>query len=254
MGLRTLHRVFLIVCAGVVLAAMVAVMPATATTGSLQLAVSPKVPAAQAASTKLYVYPPTAHPYGHSYTQWAVHFFQWWAAIPASQNPWLDKSGAHCAQGQSGPVWYLLNGIVNGTTVRACTVPAGKALIIDDGLGECSTVEGNGTTFQVLRACVKSYGPATKAYVTVDGVRITNVVTSYQFWTPLYTFNYPAGSIFSTPNGKQVPGSGTSKSVGEVWMVILAPLGVGQHTVELYTNDPHLKWVGDVTYHLTVRG
>ena len=39
MSLRTLHRVFLTVCAGVVLAAMVAVMPATATAGGLQLTV-----------------------------------------------------------------------------------------------------------------------------------------------------------------------------------------------------------------------
>jgi dienelactone hydrolase len=46
MGLRTLRRVFLIVCAGVVLAAMVAVMPATATAGGLQLTVTPKVSAA----------------------------------------------------------------------------------------------------------------------------------------------------------------------------------------------------------------
>ncbi len=48
MGLRTLHRALLIVCAGLVLAAMVAVMPATATTGGLQLTVTPKVSAADA--------------------------------------------------------------------------------------------------------------------------------------------------------------------------------------------------------------
>ena len=48
MSLRTLHRVFLTVCAGVVLAAMVAVMPATATAGGLQLTVTPKVSAADA--------------------------------------------------------------------------------------------------------------------------------------------------------------------------------------------------------------
>jgi hypothetical protein len=217
------------------------------------LAMNP-APAAQAASTKLYVYPPTARPLGHSYTQWAVRFFQWWASVPAAENPWLDKSGSHCSAGQSGPVWYLLNGIVNGTTVRTCTVPADKALVIDDGLGECSTVEGNGRTAEAFRACVNGYGKPTKAYVTVDGVRIASMLASYFFWTPLYTFTYPAGSIFSTPNGKQVHGSGTSKSLGNVCMVILAPLGAGQHTLELYTNDPHLKWVGHVIYHLTVQG
>ncbi len=46
MGLRAVHRVFLIACAGVVLAAMVAVMPATATAGGLQLTVRPTVSAA----------------------------------------------------------------------------------------------------------------------------------------------------------------------------------------------------------------
>ncbi|MGD0945606.1 MAG: acyl-CoA thioesterase/bile acid-CoA:amino acid N-acyltransferase family protein [Acidimicrobiales bacterium] len=46
MGLRTLHRALLIAGAGVVLAAMVAVMPATATAGGLQFAVGPKVSAA----------------------------------------------------------------------------------------------------------------------------------------------------------------------------------------------------------------
>ena len=50
MGLRTLHRVLLVVCAGVVLAAMVAVMPATATAGGLQLTVSPKLSAADTPS------------------------------------------------------------------------------------------------------------------------------------------------------------------------------------------------------------
>ena len=48
MGLRTLHRVLLIAGAGLVLAAMVAVMPATATAGVLHLTVTPKVSAADA--------------------------------------------------------------------------------------------------------------------------------------------------------------------------------------------------------------
>ena len=51
MGLRTLRRAVLIACAGVVLAAMVAVMPATATAGGLQVTVSPKVSAADAPLT-----------------------------------------------------------------------------------------------------------------------------------------------------------------------------------------------------------
>jgi dienelactone hydrolase len=51
MALKTLRRVLLIVCAGVVLVAMVAVMPARATPGALQVTVTPKVSAADAPLT-----------------------------------------------------------------------------------------------------------------------------------------------------------------------------------------------------------
>ncbi len=67
MGLRAVHRVFLIACAGVVLAAMVAVMPATATAGGLQLTVRPTVSAADTPlSIRVSGVQPGANvPYGH---------------------------------------------------------------------------------------------------------------------------------------------------------------------------------------------
>ena len=93
------------------------------------LALGP-APAAQARSAKPVVYPPQAHPYGHTYTEWEVMFWQWWLAIPAPENPFADDSGAYCAVHQSGPVWYLFWDHLGGTIVRSCTVPAGKAFLV----------------------------------------------------------------------------------------------------------------------------
>ncbi|MGP8205616.1 MAG: hypothetical protein ACLQVK_06080 [Acidimicrobiales bacterium] len=42
---------------------------------------------AQAASAPPSVYPPQAHPYGHTYSHWAVRFVQWMMAIPTPHNP-----------------------------------------------------------------------------------------------------------------------------------------------------------------------
>ena len=65
------------------------------------LAVGP-TPAARAGSAQPYLYPPQAHPYGHSYSEWLIRA-RWGVAIPVPENPWLDHTGAHCAVGQVWP-------------------------------------------------------------------------------------------------------------------------------------------------------
>jgi hypothetical protein len=249
MGLRTLHRALLIAGAGVVLAAMVAVMPATATAGGLQLTVTPKVAAAQAASTKLYVYPPTAHPYGHTYSAWEVRWVQWWIGVPLGQNPATDPTGAYCAEGQSGPVWYLASNM-GGDFVRNCTVLAGKAILISPDLSECSTAEGNGNTFAALSKCATGgMDDATQADVTVDGVHLAHLLTRYRFKTSLFTFKYPAENVLN------VNGPGVTKSAADGIVVMLAPLAAGRHTLDLrFAFKAPVSMAGEVTYHLTVLG
>jgi hypothetical protein len=73
------------------------------------------------------VFPPHANPYGNTYGEWSARWWQWTFSIPAATNPLLDDSGAHCAEGQSGQVWFL-PGSFGETFDRACTVPPGKAL------------------------------------------------------------------------------------------------------------------------------
>ncbi len=221
-----------------VLAALLVVMLAV-------LALGP-APAVRAGSAQIHVFPPQARPFGHTYTEWEVRFWQWLMAIPKAENPVLDTSGAHCAEGQSGPVWYLLNDM-GGSDVRTCTVPPGKALLIAPAIWECDTADGNGNSEAELRSCAKSnMDGVTRADVTVDGVQFANLLTRYRFETPLFTFHYPAGNV------NDVPGSGTTKAVGDGIYVMLAPLAAGQHTIELGGKDPSQKWDGTVTYHLTI--
>jgi len=147
---------------------------------------------AQAASTpaSVSVYSPTAHPYGHSYPQWAVRYLKWWLTSPANRNPASDHTGQLCTDRQSGPVWFLTTNF-GGTDVRSCTVPAGKALLVTPANWECSTVEGNGTTYAALNQCAHADLASLKASaVTVDGVQLKGLLTSYLFGNLLYTFAY----------------------------------------------------------------
>ncbi len=202
--------------------------------------------AVRAGSAKPQVYPPQSHPFGHSYSEWLIRYVRWWMGAPTPENPVLDHTGAHCAVGQSGPVWYLTsNG--GGTDIRTCTVPAGKALLIFPAGDESATVIGGGDTFEALRSTAKGDAVVTEADVTVDGVHLTNLLTRYRFETPLFTYSYPADNFMG------VPGPGTTKSVADGILVMLAPLLAGRHTVDLrFSYGPPVSMAGEVTYHLTI--
>src|SRR4029077_20020533 len=53
------------------------------------------------------VYPPGSNPLGVTYGEWTARWWQWLLSIPGPVNTNLDTTGANCAQGQSGPVWFL---------------------------------------------------------------------------------------------------------------------------------------------------
>jgi hypothetical protein len=205
-------------------------------------------PTAQAQSTPVHVFPPQSRPYGHSYTQWEMRFFRFFAAIPASESPNNDHTGARCAVGQSGPVWYVPNTWVNADI--HCAVPAGKALLVVPVFPECSTAEGNGHTYEALQSCVKGYVAALNEVVaTVDGVHLTGLRAHYLFETPLFTYAYPKDFEFNP----KVPGPGTTMSVADGVYLMLAPLPAGHYTVALsaHLGAPY-NVGGTVTYHLTI--
>src|SRR6185437_3171085 len=66
--------------------------------------------------------------HGKSYNQLAVAWWQYVLGQPAATNPLQDTTGAHCATGQTGPVFFLAGTSGSGTVTRQCTVPAGKQL------------------------------------------------------------------------------------------------------------------------------
>src|SRR5262249_4515161 len=74
-----------------------------------------------------------AQPFGRNLAEWGQRWWQWIYRIPASQNPILDATGASCAVGQDGPVWFLASVIDPGGVAsfeRSCTLPADKAVLV----------------------------------------------------------------------------------------------------------------------------
>ncbi len=191
------------------------------------------------------VLPPHSKPYGKTYGEWTASWWQWAISIPVPVHPLFDAGG--CDTGQSGPVWFLGGAFTGTATVRECTVPEGKSILIPIANVECSTVEPPpffGGNEEELRACAKSFmDTATITSFIVDG-KALGKFDKYRVQSPVYSFDAPADNVLFIPG----PVSGLSVSDG-VW-ILLAPLSEGHHTIHFVASFPGFPL--DVTYHLTV--
>jgi hypothetical protein len=105
--------------------------------------------------------------------------------------------------------------------VASCTVRPGMKVFVAASSFECSTFEGNGTTYEQLVSCARQSDVQVAPSVTVDGTAeaVSGVVTG-----PL-NLVLPANNIFGLPAGS------TGLSAAHGWVVLLHPLAPGTHTI-----------------------
>jgi hypothetical protein len=207
------------------------------------------------------VFPITSRPFGKTYGQWSARWWQWALSIPADRNPALDETGAHCAEGQAGRVWFLAGSFFGGTFVRACAVPPGKALFFavvnaafGAAVGDCEpTNPGVPCDVPTLReAAEESMDPVT-IEASIDGVPLRNL-NDYRVQSPVFRVTLPEGNV---PELIGLPApSGTYKPmVSDGYWLMHTPLSAGAHTIHfksIITGGPFVGTNTEVTYHLTV--
>ena len=217
---------------------------------ALSLAVLAPPAPAQAANGNPGVLPVNSNPNGRSYGEWSAAWWQWVLSIPTTVNPLLDATGADCAQGQSGHVWFLAGVLnVSGDATRSCTIPSGTALFFPVINVECSTLEPppfSGSNETELRSCAHAFS-FTNLQASIDGVPLTNLA-SYEIDSPLFTFTLPADNVLGI-----APAPTSGMSVGNGVYLLLAPLPIGEHTLIFGGEYPDFNgFTLEITYHLTV--
>jgi hypothetical protein len=201
------------------------------------------------------VLPPGSNPFGQSYADWSVRWWQWAYGLPVTGHPLFDETGIDCGAGQSGPVWFL-GGVFNvsGTVVRdLCTVPAGKALFFPIVNVEWDDFcPPDVLTPDQQRAAAKAYmDAAVDLHCEIDG-RAVQSLTSYRVVGPSFGIDTPDDNIWQffgcpTPAGHYAP------LFPDGYFVMLAPLAPGAHTLHFKgTIGPPVNFTPEATYHLTV--
>jgi hypothetical protein len=219
------------------------------------------VPAVAQADDSVVV-PPT----GTVYNDLAVAWWQYAYGQPLKTNPLVDPTGANCATGQSGSVFFLAGTNGSGKVTRdQCTVTGQKQLFFpllnaidfhafpNDGL----------TTPKKVYADFQSYGfRADKLKALVDDVPIDNLnpaTTPYRACaapvagcTPdSFSFTLPKDNLFTASYG--LPARTYAPAVQDGYYLLLNPLKPGQHTIKFFGTGYFGESVTqDITYRLLV--
>jgi hypothetical protein len=171
-------------------------------------------------------------------------WWQWHVSLPNKTNnkyptnltlahPREAYSPEKCAWNQNDKdVWFLPDGRnlglseANTPEIRECTVPYGKALLVQIYGGGCSYGEGLKTD-QELKDCVNIGLDTVEFTAKVDGVEVMSSKNRGDFLPEPYSYDltYTQDNLYDVP-------AGTYKAMAGGYFLFVKPLSVGDHRIE----------------------
>jgi hypothetical protein len=209
-----------------------------------------------AASDSVSIFPPGGKPYGLPYSDHVKNFWKWLISIPASATPRNDPTGERCTTGQSNTnssVFYLSPN-TGGKSERACTVPAGKGLLIPVMQVEWSDKEAPGASVEELHTSAKKDQDSVNSLYLKIGDKEYNYqdLIKYRTHTDDFEVTFPDNGIFGVMEG------GVSRAVADGHYIITEHLPRGNHTVHYKssltcegTDCVDHKFSQDIKYNIT---
>ena len=197
--------------------------------------------------------PPASSPGGRPYREWSAAWWQWALETPASLTPVLDPTGARCAEGQHGHVWFLAGSFGGDPIVRNCTVPRDKALffpLINLAYFAFLNDPPETRTRKFIRSQVACIADATFPRVKIDGVPVPHP-EQYLVRSTVFTILLPADNVFGATEA-DIPELTLSPVVDEGFYLFLSPRTPGKHTIRWQSASAACGSSQDITYHLTV--
>jgi hypothetical protein len=208
------------------------------------------------------VYSISSKPYGKSYGEWAAEWWKWFSSIPDDpiKHPSNDLTGRYCDANQNDPnMWFLTLTFGEGDIVdRSCTIPPGKSIFIPLLANDCSSAHNKIPSDEFLN-CAKDQTDSISSsmYLKLDNKTEFEVLGNDRANSPLLNFTYPQGNVFGYEKG-------TYLGLVDGYFVILEPLPVGKHKLQIKTENINpfsgsiqsassSLLVHDITYNLEIK-
>jgi hypothetical protein len=195
------------------------------------------------------------NPYGKTYNEWGAEWWKYVMSFPATTSPLNDATGANCAAGQSGPVFFLVGTPGGEATRDECVVPVGKSILFPILNGMCAVPDDGPTVAGMKKVCTDTFDLVDVATVTVDGREPDNLLDKYRFPSPIFSYTgaidnpYDSAMTWCAP----VCYEGFRESAfSDGYWVLLHPLPPGEHTISFTGAITDWGFRVAVTYNLTV--
>lgn len=202
-------------------------------------------------SSNNVLFPANAHPYGKSYEEWAVLF---WQRLMAFDCATIFSENVYGLD-QDEPVFFLSGSV--GTYTVDVTIPKNKAILtpIVNYINDfpCPDTSFHPAPGQSLEDFLQEGAAGfidlvENIEVTLDGVTLENL-ENYRLSSSLFEFTGNA----ELPTCFDPCVTGTEQSaVTDGYYLIFKKMSVGQHTLHLYAEIPAFGMVLDGTFNITV--
>jgi hypothetical protein len=187
-------------------------------------------------------------------------WWQWALSAPTAHNPLLDTTGADCAVGQHGNLWFLAGVFGGGTVTRSCTIPKNKNIFfplanqVNFNTPNVCGQDGNDIPVDTLRAGSAAFADGViHLSAELDGQALTDIE---RLQSKVFTVTLPEDNVFDAVciglGLGDVPGDKYKPAVDDGFYLQLDRLSPGSHTLHFHAENPSQGFAVDVTYHLTV--
>jgi hypothetical protein len=169
---------------------------------------------------------PESKPFGLSYGQWTVRWWQWLASIPANISPASDETGENAGVKQvEQNVWFLAGTFGGKETHRKCVMPSGRAILFPVINYQTNSLEKPElkTESELVRFVTEDEDDIINLEVSIDGQSV-----------PIYRIRSdPTMFSLTAPqnNAVEIPGGGTTQATSDGYWVFLKPLSIGEHDI-----------------------
>ena len=157
-------------------------------------------------STQFYIYPIDSKPYGFSYSEWSVKWWQWLSSIPKENNPTLDWTGAKVHVNQINQnVFFLCQTIegVNSLPLRKSTIPSNRAIFMPI-INWISIMDVDGHTDKELMEVARHRMDIIGALeITINEIIINEGLEKYRVQSPFFEIDLPEDNIYGLSSGKR---------------------------------------------------
>jgi len=196
---------------------------------------------------------------GKTLQEYAGGWYQYIYSVPQTQNPLLDDTGANAHVNQSGPVFYLVGKVDNGSgqpisVERSVTVSDDKYLFFPlININTDNVFEASPKTIDQLTADAKANIDGVSAlHASIDSVDVPDLF-SHREQSPPFDYVLPDDNIYAF-FGATVPAGTVSPAVADGYWLMVAPLAPGLHDINFGGTNAATtpNFVLDVTYHVTV--